>query len=450
MDSKQVSIVHYQEPYKSLREAVINCGGLDNLPVRARVFIKPNIVFWTKACNFPKWGVITTSRVVEDTVILLKEHGVEDITIGEGIAADPTDKETPAHAFKTLGYENLNKRYGVKFFNIMERPFEKVDLGDGINLKFNSDILKSDFVVDLPVMKTQNQTMVSLGIKNLKGIIDMPSRKKCHSADPQRDLHFHVSKLADPLPPSLTIIDGIYSLERGPAFDGRMRRSNLLIASSDMLSADMVGSKVLGHDPAQVPHLARAAEAAGRPTDLSDIEVVGLDIDEVASYHEYDFPYELGEKGEMPAALARQGLEGIYYRKFDQTMCTYCSALNGLILTAIRQAWQGKPWAGVEVLTGKAMEPSPGMKSTILVGQCMYRKNKDHPSIQKMFAAKSCPPDPQEIVSALNEAGLAADNALFAQFESLPGFLMSRYEGKTEFDESFFRIDEGEEGVGQV
>jgi uncharacterized protein (DUF362 family) len=413
---------------------------LDRLSPRDRVFIKPNIVFWTKACSFPKWGVITTSRVIEDTVILLKEQGIEDITIGEGIVVDRQDTETPAHAFQTLGYETLRQRYGVKYLNIMERPFRKVDLGDGISLKFNEDILDSDFLVDIPVMKSHNQTVVSLGIKNLKGVIDIPSRKKCHSANPGKDLHFHVAKLAGPMPPTLTIIDGIYSLERGPGFDGRMRRSNLVLASSDLLSADLVGAKILGHEPAAVPHLVYAAKRAGRPLDLSDIEVVGEKIEDVAVYHEYDFEYSVGENGEMPAALAKQGLEGLYYRKFDQTMCTYCSALNGLILTAIRQAWQGEPWDKVEVLTGKAMEPSPGMQATLLIGQCMYKKNKDHPAIQKMFAARGCPPDPQEIVKALNGAGIAADSALFEQIENLPGFFMSRYADNPEFDESFFTV----------
>ena len=437
----KVSIVRYEEARTSVKKAVLDCGGLDHLPPKARVFIKPNIAFWTKACLFPKWGVITTSRVIEDTVILLKEHGIEDITIGEGIVVNLHDTETPAHAFKTLGYETLRKRYGVKYLNIMERPFRKVDLGNGISLNFNEDILDSDFLVDIPAMKAHNQTVVSLGIKNLKGVIDIPSRKKCHSANPGKDLHFHVARLAGPMPPTLTIIDGIYSLERGPGFDGRMRRSNLLLASADLLSADLVGAKVLGHDPAAVPHLVYAAERAGRPVDLSDIEVVGEKIEDVAVYHEYDFEYSVGEGGEMPTALARQGLEGLYYRKFDQTMCTYCSALNGLILTAIRQAWQGEPWDKVEVLTGKAMEPSPGMQATLLIGQCMYKKNKDHPAIQKMFAARGCPPDPQEIIKALNGAGIAADSALFEQIESLPGFFMSRYADKPEFDESFFTVD---------
>ncbi len=440
MTKKRVSVVRYEKPYKSMKKAVNDCCGFDHLSAGAKVFIKPNIVFWTKACTFPKWGVITTSRLVEDMVTILKEYGVDDITIGEGIVADPEDTETPRDAFESLGYDKLKERYGVKVINIMKRPFRKVDLSDRISLRYNSDLLESDFLVNLPVMKSHNQTVVSLGMKNLKGTIDIASRKKCHSADHGRDLHFHVSKIAEPMPPSLTVIDGIYSLERGPAFDGKMRRSNLLIASNDMLSADLVGSTILGHEPAFVGHLRHAAEKQGRLLDLSDIEIIGEKIQEIASYHDYDFEYTSDEKGEMPKALARQGVEGLFYRKFDQTMCTYCSALNGLILTAIRQAWRGEPWKNVEVLTGKAMEPTPGMESTILIGQCMYRKNKDHPDIQKMFAARGCPPEPEDIVEALNKAGIAADSALFSQAEQLPGFFMSRYEGNPDFDESFFQV----------
>ena len=69
MSKTLVSIVKYEKPLESVRKAVELCRGLDHLPANARVFIKPNIVFWTKATNFPKYGVITTSRVVEDMVM---------------------------------------------------------------------------------------------------------------------------------------------------------------------------------------------------------------------------------------------------------------------------------------------------------------------------------------------------------------------------------------------
>lgn len=439
MEKKLVSLLHYREPYHSVKEAVTACKGLDHMPSKARVFIKPNLLFWTKECEFPKWGVITTSRVIEDMVILLKEHGIDDITIGEGLVDNSKNMETTQDAFKTLGYEELGRRYGVKYVNAMARPFKKVEMGDGINLKINEDIISSDFVVNLPVLKTHNQTVTSLGIKNLKGIIDTNSRKKCHSADPDKDLDYHVSKLADKMPPMFTLIDGIYSLERGPSFDGKMSRMNILVASPDVLSADMVGTKILGHEPSDVPHLVYATKRRRRPVDLSDVSVVGENIEDVASWHQYTVNYISDKEKELPEPLVRQGITGIFYRKFDSTMCTYCSQLNGLILTAIRNAWDGKPFDNVEVLTGKSMKPTPGMNTTLLIGQCMYQLNKDDPNIKNLVYVKGCPPDPQEVADAFKEGGVNVDENMFAQINKLPGYFMSRYKDKPEFEESFFR-----------
>ncbi|MFZ0452022.1 MAG: DUF362 domain-containing protein [Desulfatiglandaceae bacterium] len=437
---RTVSIVRYEKPLESIRKAVDLCSGLDHLPKNARVFIKPNIVFWTKSVRFPKWGVITTSRVVEDTVTLLKEQGIGDITIGEGMVIfDSKDTETPAHAFENLGYRLLEKRYGVKVINVHERPFEKQELGDGITLNFNADFLHSDFVVDLPVMKTHAQTVVSLGIKNIKGTIDVPSRKKCHSADPDKDLNYMISKYLRVLPPCLTILDGIYTTERGPGFDGKVRRSNLLVASPDILSADMVGARVLGMDPAQVPHLVHAAALGGRPLDLSDIEIVGEGIEDVSLRHQYTFPYT--DDGTLPLPMKRMGIEGLSYRKYDLSLCTYCSLVNGPILAGIAQAWEGKPWEEVEVLTGKSMKPTPGKKKTILLGKCIYQANKDNPNIQEMIAVKGCPPSPLKIVEAFHRAGISLAPALLEQMDVLPGFFMKKYEGKPEFDESFFKVE---------
>ena len=138
MKQHLVAIVKYKKPMDSVRKAVDRCAGLDHLSTKAKVFIKPNIVFWSRVVNFPKWGVITTSRVVEDMIILLKERGINDITIGEGtVTMDPRDKETPAHAFEALGYGVLKKRYGIKYLNVFERPFDKLDLGDGVDVRLH-------------------------------------------------------------------------------------------------------------------------------------------------------------------------------------------------------------------------------------------------------------------------------------------------------------------------
>ena len=440
MSKSIVSIVRYENPLESVRKAVDLSGGLDELPNKAKVFIKPNVVFWTSSVPFPKWGVITTSRVVEDMVVLLKERGIDDITIGEGMVCfDPKDKETPINAFESLGYGVLKKRYGVKYINAIDRPFEKVDLGDGIKLNFNTDIINSDFVVHLPVLKTHAQAMVSLAIKNLKGIIDINSRKICHNSDPVKNLHYMVARLADPLPPGFALLDGIYTNERGPSFDGRIRRTNILVGSKDILSADMVGTKVLGHEPSEIPHLVHAAENKGRLLDLSDVEVAGEAIEDVAVYHSFDFPYSKDDT--LPLPMEKMGIKGLSYKKYDLSMCTYCSGLNGVAITAVAQAWKGEPWDDVEVLTGKSMKPTPGMKKTILFGKCMYQANKDNPDINEMIAIKSCPPKPKAMTKAFHEAGIDVDPEIMEHPDRLPGAWMRKYEGKPEFDESFFRIE---------
>jgi uncharacterized protein (DUF362 family) len=439
MNKYSSAVVRYEKPSDSVRKAVALSRGLDNMPSKAKVFIKPNIVVWHVDVPFPKWGVITTSRVIEDLVVILKEMGIDDITIGEGLVVLAKDKVTPAAAFEGLGYNVLKKRYGIKTINAFERPFEEVDLGEAQTVNMNTDILCSDFVINVPVLKTHAQTCVSLGFKNLKGMLDIESRKKCHGPDPVKNISWFVARLADKLPPMFVLLDGIYTVERGPSYDGKLRRSNLIVASADLLTADMVGAKVLGHEPSDISHLVEAAKNRGRPTDLSDVDIFGEKIEDVASYHEWTFPYNVDET--LPLPMEKMGIKGLNYYKYDLTMCTYCTAPNGIILNAIAKAWNGIPFDDIEVLTGKMMKPVPGKKKTILLGKCMYDLHKDNPDIGEMIPIKGCPPTPQNTIKALQKAGIHADPDIFENIEKAPLRFMKRYEGKEEFDESFYSIN---------
>ena len=71
----------------------------------------------------------------------------------------------------------------------------------------------------------------------------------------------------------------------------KSRRSNILAASADVFAADLVGAKLLGFDPSEVPQIVHAAEDRSRPTDLSDVVVVGEKIQDLASHHEWEFLY---------------------------------------------------------------------------------------------------------------------------------------------------------------
>ncbi|MFW9899472.1 MAG: DUF362 domain-containing protein [Candidatus Thorarchaeota archaeon] len=439
MSKSVVSIVKYEKPFESVKKVVELANGLENLSSKTKVFIKPNIVYWNRHCTIPKWGVLTTSRVMEDVVALLKEKDIENITIGEGIVTeDPKDKETALDAWERLGYNKLIERYGVKVYNLFDRPYDKIDLNTGFNVNFSSDALNADFLIDLPTLKTHAQAVVSLGIKNLKGLINIASRKKFHSADPVKDLNYNVAQLANKIPPNLTIIDGIYTLERGPAIDGKSHKKDILVASTDILSADLVGSKLLGINPSEVPHLVQAAKDRNRPTDLSDVDVVGEKIENLASHHEWDFKYN--DAGDLPLPFMNAGIQGIKYHKYDTTMCTYCSGLNGLLLTAIKMSYRGKPYDKIEVLTGKIMKPTPGNNRTILLGQCQCNLNKNHQDIKELIPINGCPPSRETVQEAFQRAGIRVPKSFFKGLDQAPGWLMQKYKGKPEYDESFFQV----------
>ena len=77
---------------------------------------------------------------------------------------------------------------------------------------------------------------------------------------------------------------------------------------------------------------------------------------------------------------------------------------------------------------------------TILVGKCMYQAHKDNPDIQEVIAVIGCPPTPKSLLNALHQAGIEADPSLSENVDRNPGLLMRRYEGKPEFEESFFQV----------
>jgi hypothetical protein len=166
--------------------------------------------------------------------------------------------------------------------------------------------------------------------------------------------------------------------------------------------------------------------------------VVGEKIEAVASRHEYAFPYT--EDGNLPKPMERMGIKGLAYRKYDDTICTYCSGLSTVILMAIASAWRGEPWDEIEILTGKVMKPTPGKKKTILIGKCMVQANRNNTDIKEMIFVKGCPPDFKGTLKALHQAGIEVSPTFFENMDMAAGFFMKRYEGQPEFEESFFKI----------
>ncbi|HEY48587.1 MAG TPA: DUF362 domain-containing protein [Dehalococcoidia bacterium] len=435
-----VAIVKYEKPLESLRRAVDLVGGLGDVSRSSKVFIKPNLCLWHEGVNFPKYGILTTARLVEDIVVLLKEYGVEDITIAEGmIEIEKRPESTLQLLAKGMGLDLLAQRYGVKIIDVMRSSFAKVTAGD-VTLSVNRDILDADYVINIPVLKSHSQTMVSLGIKNLKGLLNIASRKKCHNTDRAMDLNYHLARLPDILSPSLTIIDGIYTLERGPLYTGTAYRSDIIVASKDVISADKVGATLLGIAPQTVPHIARAADKNGRPVDLGDVNVRGeVDIKTALPPHQWEF--EQNESGDLPLFFARAGIKGITQPQADNTMCTYCADFFLYVIMGVLMANnKDRPFDDIEVLHGKILEPTAGHKHTLLVGQCQVKKNSKHRLINHCVKIKGCPPSKKALQEAYRELGIELPDDFIEQMGRFSMTFMRKYAGKPEFNDAFYVV----------
>jgi uncharacterized protein (DUF362 family) len=423
-------IARYESSPGSLRSLVEKCGGLEGLGPGDRTFIKPNLVALDESFPMPLFGVVTTTRLVHDMVLLLKEHGVESITIGEGSVYGKSFGVPTGEVFEALGYGDLAKRYGVRLLDLHREPFSSEDFG-GYTLEISEPALSADVLINMPVLKTHNQAILSLGLKNLKGCLSMKSRKACHAAD--GGLDGYLARFVEKLTPDLTVIDGIYGLEKGPFYTGTAVRMNALIGSTDPLSADLVGAAAAGFDPAGVPHLRICADRQGRSTDVAGLIRAGEDVDSVRRPLKWDNTWREDDTG--PRAWDRLGVRGIRLPKYDATLCTGCSGLYSPILVMIMAAYRGEPFDEIEILTGKAVKPSGTASRTVLVGNCMIKANRKAPGIREAVLVEGCPPGIDAVMDAMRSCGIQADESALMAFRHS---LVKRYEGKAEFDKSFF------------
>ena len=145
--------------------------------------------------------------------------------------------------------------------------------------------------------------------------------------------------------------------------------------------------------------------------------------------------YSWREDNTGPRNWDKLGVSGISIPKYDQTICTGCSSMYNPLLMLITSAYKGKPFAGIEVLTGKKMTSSPGFNKTILFGNCMIKKNRKDPNIKEPVYIKGCPVAMEEIIGQLETIGLEPDVSFFARFREL---LAKRYRGKPDFDPSHY------------
>jgi len=389
-----VSLVKFDDSLDSLRKAVELCQGFEKLGRNDRVLIKPNNCFRHKI--MPPYGMVTTSKIIDGVVQLLLQHGCKDISIGEGAIIGIFNELEPytKRGFKGTGIEKISEKYGIKLIDFNEGAFHELDLG-GVKIQVSRAALDTDFLINIPVLKTHFQTKVSLGFKNLKGCLSKDSKKRFHIS---KRLDTLICLLNEAIKSNLVIIDGIYMLERGPeTLVGVAHRKDLIVASPDMFECDVVGATILGIDPAQVDYLREFAQRHNRSFDVSAIQIKGEDIESLKEQLEWRFEPD----NELLTPEKITGLRAPYP---GQTLCSACGATLALALSIFGKDNPGIDFGGAAFYYGLGLKSEGDTQKALLYGDCAVRSNK---GLQNAIKIEGCPPTLTKTLLALMKALLS-------------------------------------------
>ncbi|SFQ95385.1 DUF362 domain-containing protein [Desulfoscipio geothermicus] len=387
MEKNRVAVVRYTPGKKAVEKAISLCEGIKDLKPYHKVMIKPNVVLGGKVYKNLLKGVVTNTVILEELILFLKDFGCTDICIGEGSVLLPDLGVDTATAFNYSGITELAKRYEVKLMDFYQYPFESVTF-EGKKVDISLPVLESDYIINVPVLKTHNQTKVSLSIKNLKGVLSFKSKKSFHDLNLER----YIALLGSYIQPQLNIVDGIYTVNNGPV-SSDWQQVGIVLAGNDPLSVDVVGATILGFAPHDVGHLREYADITGGSLDIDNLDIKGEPLESIHLETRWDEPWP-------EQILKLHGIQGVSIPAPGQSLCSSCGFGIAMALHMFFREVPGQKFDKVEIRMSRDVKVSPGSKNVFLLGKCAINANKH---IINAVKIKGCPPSINDCYNSFKE-----------------------------------------------
>jgi uncharacterized protein (DUF362 family) len=217
------------ESSKLVKTALDAIGGITTFVKQGdRVCIKPNISF---AANID-CGATTNSEIIKQVVELCLDAGASKV-----ILLEHTIQDTQLCVEKSRIKEAIIDKDKVSLLTLIkERQFTEVQIPSGQELhtvKIAQVLQDVDTFINLPTAKSHSATGVSLGIKNLMGLVW--DRGALH----QVNLHRAIAELGTVMRPDVTIVDATRVLTTGgPGGPGKSVKLNTVITGTDPVAVD--------------------------------------------------------------------------------------------------------------------------------------------------------------------------------------------------------------------
>ena len=266
--SSRVALVRGQRSLQTVKKALNSIGACQKL-VDKPVLIKVNFIT-TKTWDT---GATTDPIIVE---ALIQEIGkVNDRVFVVESDATVTRADRAAEA---TGMLELCDRYGTPFINlskIKDKITIKIPNHETLDKITVPNLVLQSHIVSAAKMKTHGDTVVTLGLKNMFGLLPDRFKGKYHS----KGIDKVIVDINTVIRPSLTIIDGFVAMEGAGPVSGDPLNMDLVIAGEDVVAADATSARVMGFDPNRIYHIRRCYEKG--LGEINQLEILGERIEHV-------------------------------------------------------------------------------------------------------------------------------------------------------------------------
>ncbi len=216
----------------------------------ARIVIKPNLNNDLVALV----GNCSDLRVLCSLVEGLKNRGYHHLVIADGsnvgIARRGID------SMKRLRVSKLAERYDLEVVDLNQDDGTPVVLHAGARPVVADTVLKADFLISVPKVKTHCEAGVSCAMKNWVGIARGQKKRHMHY-----DLAKNIFAINEAVLPNLVIVDGLIGMEGNGPGDGEPFRFGHLVASDNAFLNDLVVCRLIDFPWRDVGYLVHAEEA---------------------------------------------------------------------------------------------------------------------------------------------------------------------------------------------
>lgn len=269
METSKVVVVKGSRGHEPVYKALDMLGYEKVLEECKRVLIKVNFIT-TKTWDT---GATTDPMVVEAIINKLKNLPVKIYVVESDATMTNADK-----AFEATGMKEMCRRNDVEWLNLRHvKDRVKISVPNCERLESITvpRIVTESAVISAAKLKTHISTKVTLGMKNMFGLLPDKSKFKYHSMGIS-DVLVDINSV---LKSRLTVIDGFVGMEGAGPTNGTPVQMDLIIAGKDPVATDSTACRIMGIGPHEVFHIRKAFEKG--LGNIDDIQVLGENLKDV-------------------------------------------------------------------------------------------------------------------------------------------------------------------------